>query len=169
VSLGDPFFIVGDIRLIETVSVAAATQTVTFSGLSGDSDHVYVLIYRVLANANGVLYIRPNGLQTNMEGTAVFVAASGAVSGATFSDGMRIIGLDSPNIVSGQVTFFADTGQDRTSVAIGARQETLDCRVEHQSCVWNETATAITSLDVHHSAASGINAGSVMSLYRARR
>jgi hypothetical protein len=156
------------LRLIETKAILAAVTSVTFSGLAGDSDGVYWLLFRCAGQGAGAsLFIRPNGISTNQDN--VVMQYNGAADAHATSADLRFAASDAANdIIIGHCLFFAATGLERGGVShnmsqVGAATDTLG---RAYAFIWNEAATAITSLEVHSTTASGLTVGSVLSLYK---
>lgn len=163
----------GKLTLVEHKLITSAVQTVTFSGLAGDTDKLYMLIISMKAGAAiPVMTVRPNGVSTNQYGqtanwngaaasagaiTELRLASAPANAGEVF--GLMLIGsVKVRNAVARIRHFLSWSGDELTDGTVANYQ--------HSYSVWNETATEITSLDVRASVASGIGDGSTLTLYK---
>lgn len=160
--------------LVEKQTITSAQTDVTFSGLDGDTDEVYLLIGRIVIPSAGSAPIftwQPNGITTNQScqwGYVGGILASGSASNLTLSDQsspgsfttfeVTIHAKKNPNSVAARRVytgmFFARYSSDTISspAFVGGQ--------------WAETSTNITSLVIHSSVASKIGDGSTLALYR---
>jgi len=112
---------VNGLELIETKLITTATGGLTFSGLDGDVDKCYKLIWNATAPSSGslpqYLIIQPNGQVAGAAGSVhdtLFINETvGGVQRFQFpSLRFATIGL-SPRVLGGELTFFAETGRTR--------------------------------------------------------
>lgn len=162
----------GSLVLVEHKLITSTQTTVTFSGLAGDTDKLYLLVYSLKAAAATLLDVRPNGLTTNQYGQ-IFQAGAASLSGAS-NTAWRTAGGSLP---AGAECFgFALIGASKLRNGVARIRhflsltggETTDGSVEWgwvQWAVWNETATELTSLDLVGSA-NAIGDGSTFTLYK---
>lgn len=168
----------GPWELIEQKTITSAVTSVTFSGLDGDADEIYLLIWQMKHPAGGVgaadMTVRPNGLTTNQTGVRVPMS-TGTVSASTRTvmdlgrvgqgDGEDGVGravfmaIKSINSVARRRQMFSESVEYLGSGPSTARWQA--------SSTWNETSTNITSLEIVSSVASAIASGSRFSLYKA--
>lgn len=158
--------------LVENIDVVAPATSVSFAtGVDGDTDEVYALVFRMIKAVVAAITVvlKPNGVTTNqvtkgtIDGTGV-----GTISTATLqivANGSGTTG----DVDHGLVTIDAKTGAVRTArmnslEAVGSSVYLIDAGMS-----WNETVTNITSLDVVCSVAAGIGAGSYFRLYKLRK
>ena len=155
----------GALELIEAWEVSAAATSHTFSGLDGDADGLYLIVYRILQGAAGsVTTCQPNGISSNQSTGGVY---SGAGVGTILTSALQIAGNSDSEI--GQCWFDAATGMDRTGRFnsfewTGGSPYMVDGR-----WLWLDDTTNITSLDIVASVASGIDAGSYVRLYKLKK
>lgn len=163
----------GALTLIEHTTIASNTQTVTFSGLDGNTDGEYLLITKLLNSSGAAPFyvIRPNAATTNYRSSQQYAQGNSFI-GANYTDKLVIAfananatwvqtkhtilprksasGVAQPLIYRGE--FMNDDG---TNVYVGSNGGR-----------WNETSTNTTSLDVRCESANGIGAGSELWLYK---
>lgn len=157
-------------ELIESVDVATDVSSVTFSGLSGDDDEVYLIVARIL-NGESVaksIYLEPNGVTQNQQSTRLRWTDS-----TTSVDGVNYLKLGSfgggSDVMQVDAIFFAKSGQNRTMRSNEVRESGTDGLGSIYSGVWFDTTTVVTSLEISSSSGSAIGAGSKLSLYKMRR
>lgn len=161
----------GALALVEAKIITSGVTDVTFSGLNGNADGIYLLQYAIKNGFAGTtLYsLQPNAVTSNMTYVQQFYNSGGAGYGggsvAYFS------GADSTDAASGYLTLFAkasinSVARDRffsshyTSLSGGVLQPVnFDVR-------WNDTSTNITSLVIHASQTNGIGDGTELRLYK---
>lgn len=154
----------GGFVLTDVQTVASATTSVTFTGLNGNTDIVYLLIGRIKnATGGGVRYDwLPNNLST---GQASFRGASSyatLVLGELAANGYvtfqaTIAAQANPHSVAFPRTYEGSTSEvttvpAATGGAIGG--------------IWTDTSTNMTSIVVTASVASGIAEGSMIALLK---
>ncbi len=117
---------VNGLELIETKLITTDTSGLTFSGLNGDVDKCYKLIWSTTAPSSGPIpqhfIIQPNGQVANTAGSfhdTLFVNENslGAVRFQFPELRFATIGL-SPRVNGGELTFFAETGRQRTYMSM---------------------------------------------------
>lgn len=161
----------GRLQLVERKQISANASTVTFSGLNGESDGSYILLWRMKNNgsAEALYEFRPNGATTNggsnrirfststsstSHSTAVFARCDPSQTSmgfASFLPARVIEGVSLPR-------YFISRELQRLSSATSFGTT--------YSGIWDETATDITSLEVNAGVTNGIGAGSTLALYR---
>lgn len=158
------------LQLIEKKTVAAATQSVTFSSLDGDTDEFYVLQIYVINGSGSTMNIelRPNGLSTNL------TYQVGTVSGGSFAGGSGGSGaiIDVTGSQQSYVTLFITASKTNAKPRFwhsnGIRHSGSGSLSAYFGAgVWNDTTTNITSLEVRSTVASGLGQNSILVLYRA--
>ena len=170
-ALGLPGAGAGMLELVESKDFGSAATSYTFSGLDGDTDEVYVLVFRVkkaVASAMNI-ELQPNAATTNQVSSGHFAGPSGA-SGVLNNTTLRLMedgDATNGNISAGVAVIEAKTGILRTmrcqwTVALASPA----VYSAHFAGVWNETATNITSLVFIASQTNGIGTGSYARLYK---
>ena len=164
----------GGLQLIETKDITVATNSITFSGLDGDTDLVYKLVYDFIGVGVGVTNytLRPNGITTSQGSIRHNFSSAGTHDVASFAD-LRFATIGTAH-TGGELMFHAETGRRRVyhaahtggGVVSGA---TAGVTARQWYGTWDETVTNITSLEIFASTASGIPIGSKWSLYRLTR
>jgi hypothetical protein len=154
--------------LIESQTLGSAVTEVTFSGLAGDTDYCYLLLWRV-ENTTGSgtnLSLQPNAVSSNQVSDAMSWDGTGDGHGTTAT--LRFAHVETTRVGMGRVLFMAATGLRRGGGSAQKRQSSVAANVQamDMAMLWNETATAITSLVVSASEAGSINTGSSFHLYR---
>jgi len=165
-------------QLIEVKDITTAATSVTFSGLDGDADGEYMLLYRIRkipATASIAFYtMRPNGISINQDTIRRAHSTSGANITSIFND-LRIAdgGFTAGVQQVGVLYLDAKTGTE-------ARQFLSDLnlfagavplingalRRDIYSGLWQDTTTNITSLDIVANFTNGIGIGSQFCLYK---
>ena len=169
----------GTFQLVQTQTVSGgAVQTVTFSGLDGNTDIRYFLFGRTRsAGASGTIVLRPNGAASTFSSRALIFDGTTTVIAATNTTGLLMYREVTPG--GNQGTFqFVLHAEVTTSPAFN-RHGYGQFQVRSESAAaanggttageWDETTTNITSLDIRHSAAGGIDNNSVFSLFRLKK
>ena len=165
----------GALALIETQTITSAVQDVTFSGLDGDTDGVYFLLYEIV-NSNGsqtAYTIEPNGGTSGLTSATNFWNSGGA--GVVGSSSWAIgINDSNPSLTTGSLTINAGStihsvGRLRTYHGQAFSNAGLSATASggnNFAGIWNDTSTNITSLVIHADHSSGIGDGSRLSLYK---
>jgi len=161
----------GALQLIEDQTLSAPATTLTFSGLDGDDDEVYLLKYKIVKGvvATVLTTLRPNGATTNQASRRTY---GGTASGNVNTTDIAIGGNGSAatdDVEVGECWIDAKTGTKRSfhgqwSQINGAGPTDLLWIIS--SSAWTDTAANITSLDVVSDQANGLGAGSYFRLYR---
>ena len=169
----------GGLELIETKIVGSPTGSLTFSGLDGDVDKCYKLIWSVTAPSSGgspqYFIIQPNGQVAGAAGSVhdTLFINDNSVGVARFQfPELRFatIGL-SPRVIAGELTFFAETGRLRTYMSLLNSSSTAGNGNQHWHGSWDDGAgdtINITSLVLNNLAGNSVayTVGSRFSLYR---
>jgi hypothetical protein len=161
-------------EVVEVKNITVDTTSVTFSGLNGDVDGEYMMLFRIRNVAptgpSQQYSVRPNGISTSQNTTTAFHSGTGA-NGITTSSDMRIFDAGSfgSKQAVGTFNFDAKTGTEArqliADISIWSNALTNNAR-DTISCVWTDTTTNITSLDIVASQGLGIAAGSQFCLYK---
>jgi hypothetical protein len=157
----------GGLVLIQVQSLSGDAATITFSGLNGDTDGVYLLEFRIdTTNATSGVFVRPNGATTNLSDSRFFPGGSdtsasewelyhNSGNAATLTGWMVVYA--SKSIQSVAHPRYSNFGliQDQSGIVpvTGAGK-------------WNESSTNMTSLVIFTNQATGIKAGSYAALYK---
>lgn len=166
----------GMLRLVESIEVTgAAVQSVTFSGLDGDTDEVYLLDGAwKCAGAPSHLQLRPNGGTANVQGS-VCQFQPGA-SGPPADLGAGVLGIARPAGAGTVRRFWCRIEASRYGATTYRRtwsQHADDNGTQGWAQfywgVWKDTATALSSIDVYATVAGGIDVGSKFYLYTLAR
>lgn len=161
--------------LIENKDIAAPATSVTFAGLNGDTDEVYLLVYRLVKNTAAVMLttLRPNGVTTNQRTTYNYSGwqGGGPVSGAFNITTMEIgaNGGASGALEFGHLWITAKTGFARMGHGHWAQSDGADLLSIVNAMHWTDTAANIVSLDVVADQANGIGAGSYFRLFKLKK
>lgn len=147
--------------LIDYVGTTAATSTVTFSNLRGDTDIEYILEAYIENNSGNAqdYFIRLNGSSADYDTVELFANGS-SVTTSTASTGLWIHG--SNNDGWSTTTLFAQSGQQRFSVTQNTRNANGHYRAFSGN--WSNTTDEVTALAIYN-ASSEIGAGSKFWLY----
>jgi hypothetical protein len=164
----------GALTLIEKKEILAAVTTVTFAGLDGNADGIYVLESHIVpaAAANSDYLLNPNGLTTNQAGTQMIFS----VGYSRFANTRMLIGSTVGGSGAGATgALFATTklwaraagpgavGLERRFLSVA---QYLGVTKAEATAGWTDTSTNVTSLVIEASTASNIGIGSTLSLYK---
>jgi len=153
-------------RLVETITVGATTQHITFSGLAGDSDGIYILegICMTAHVGHTTTYsLWPNSADPGAAATTWLLDITSAAP-SSVANILRIgSGTDTVGntFISGII--HPKSGHQRKFDFMTFRENTAG--IIHQ-CEWSNTANELTSLRLYSNRASGIKVGSKVSLYK---
>ena len=159
-------------QLVEEKIISTAVQSVTFSGLDGDVDEIYLITASIKKGSagGGSFFIQPNsdsGVNYSyqfLRGVNVTVSAGRATwTGLGFAvaqtTGYQGIGKGILMAKSGvQRHFLAERSGDMTGTTINDNLEI--------AWLWSNTGSNITSLLFSDSVANGIGIGSYITLYK---
>jgi hypothetical protein len=166
--------------LIQSQIVTGANvQSITFSGLDGDSDRLYLLKGKLIkgGGANGTVYnytLRPNNQTTNIAWQQFFPYrdSSGANGIAVSTDTTVYLGGSSYATADWNLVIHicAEKSVPRLFNIRSDRYTTNSTVVQYglgrYSARWNETSTNLTSLVIYCDQAGGIGVGSDFHLYK---
>lgn len=158
----------GGLVLVEKKLITSAVTDVTFSGLDGNTDEVYVLKARINVAVTSTFTVRPNGASTNLTIARLYNGGSDTSSTEWVCTGsiantevgwldITIHAKANPNSVATRRTMNGQSGMTASSAA---------SLIVNLAGVWNETSTNITSLVIHGVVASSIGDGSTFALYK---
>ncbi len=163
-------------ELVEKKDIASAVTSITFSGLDGDTDEQYMMLYRIRTPGATTLAftMRPNGITANQNTVIRTLSSSGTAATSVFPS-LRIVGGGTSIVKqwNGLLYFDAQTGTtarqffahntiriSSTSMGFGG------LRSDEVVGSWDDTTTNITSLDIVCDLTNGIGIGSQFSLYK---
>jgi len=172
VNNGTPISSGGGFALIETKRISAATTSVTFSGLDGDTDEAYYLTFRIkfVGGIGKRLDWRPNGLTTNQASDRHYHADNNTHTRESYTSlVMTYSGGTADVLATGSMLIEAKTGLGRSYTVQAMHSESGITHGMDVGGLWNETTTNLTSIDFVSSVANGIGADSVISLYKVKR
>lgn len=161
----------GALELIEKKVLGANATTVTFSGLNGDADGLYILDF-VFPESTGALEIeiRPNGVTTNLVCARSF---GGSSSGSVTDTKWMIFDTSAARFGSGRAWIQADSSLQRSYQAHCLSADIPDALagvfVDVYAGLWDDAATNITSLDIVADVANEIKAGAILALYKVKQ
>lgn len=162
--------------VLKTRSLQASNgQSLTLSGLAGDTDMRYIVHGRLLlpsATANTVT-VRPNGLNTNIYSRD---CANYASTGQNNDGRIAAIGsawTGSPLVMDIELRIRAATTQDGNACFVSwesfatliSSYSTFETYSFQTHAYWNQTASELTSLQIYSSNAGGILSGSELLCY----
>lgn len=165
------------LTLVQTQVIAVATNTITFSGLSGDTDGIYEFRFDCLAGvgatAGGQVVLTPNGITTNQYFQLEYLQGVSATPTPAYFGGAApmTVALSAKAgdtwTVSG--TMYPKTGLHRTVQTDWTAFDSsagAPVHVGFGAAYWYETVTAITSLTFAHATQNVFGANSICSLWR---
>lgn len=162
----------GGLQFVDKILVTSAQTSVTFSGLDGDADEVYLIQGRIIVPSGGTPWFtwQPNSITTNQTSVRFY-----ANNGSSATDGRNDLGIlqgVGGSTVSFYFTIWAKKNPNGQSAPRNyrgdwrARYGSNTEAVGTMSGEWNETSTNITSIDIVSDTASKIGNGSEFTLYR---
>lgn len=163
-------------ELVEKKDIISATTSITFSGLDGDTDKQYMMLYRIRTPGAAfiVFTMRPNGITANQNTIIRTLSSSGSAATSVFSS-LRIAagGTSIVKQWNGVLYFDAQTGttarQFVSETTLRLSNITMvfgGLRLDSYGGSWDDTTTNITSFDIVCDVANGIGIGSQFSLYK---
>jgi len=156
-------------QFVTKIEVDVNTTEVTISGLNGDEDVAYLLLFfsKNAAADNSLYYLRPNGLTTNLSYQRI--AGNGtsitAERGTTGEINQNYVGSTGFSVL----TMFAKSGRQRRWVVHNSIQTSGGVAEMLHVGVWGDTSTVITSLKIVASLANGIGADSEIIILKASK
>jgi hypothetical protein len=161
----------GAVSLVESITVGATTQDVTFSGLDGDADGFYMLTASVVHGTT------PNPVEFSLEPNSVAPTARSIgrvtdMNGVTTSfeaAGTAYCGACTLARITWRTFLHAESGRDRVwySDVVLYDDPLGDIQFQvNQTNIWDDDSSNITSLRIHADNASGIGAGSKFDLWK---
>jgi len=153
---------------LETIRIANTAQTsVTFEGLDGDVDGVYVIeAVTTPANSAKDVIIRPNGATSTYDTYSQFISAAG-VGEVAATNGFNTPNSDSTMIRSAStVRIMAKSGIARMYLSHGYHHNSTDNWMIVCGGHWTDTSSNITSLVITSDVTSGLGVGSEYRLYK---
>lgn len=162
----------GSLELVDDQTLSGAATSVTLSGLDGDTDEVYLLLYRIIKNVVATINtdLRPNGVTTNRTTYLDYIGSAGA--GAANTTDWHIGGNGSGGtggVEAGCLWLDAKTGARRTGCGEWVISDGGTHQIVRFMIDWTDTAANITTLDVVCDQANGFGAGSFFRLYKVNR
>ncbi len=164
--------------LIETKDITAATTSVSFTGLNGDVDKYYQIVYviekPITTASNSSYVLRPNGISTNQNTIERNFSSSGGVGTNLFSD-LRLAGggLQANIQMLGSFFFEAQTGNlirqmmgSKNTFSTGQLFNFGRVARVVSASIWEDSTTNITSFDIVANFANIMGVGSTFSLYK---
>ncbi len=161
----DPANLPGSLMLIEKKTVPSDTDTLSFTGIDGDADGSYLLVFQLIKGAAGFItyVIRPNGLTTNQKS---YYNTLGVSTSTTTDMQIASSGGSIGDKVRGDCFIDALTGAFRTGRGEDNQYSAGTIYKTIRTQIWDDDSTNITSIDIVADTAAGIKAGSVFTLYR---
>lgn len=164
----NPTISAGGLVYVGSVTLLAPAATISVPSLNGNAHKNYLFVGRIIPDGTGDIYVRPNGVTTDLVSTGV--TTRGGADSST--DSPTLLHLGSMGTGAGgrasfEMLFHAATGfggRDARSRHTSWRA-TLglhDC--QQQSMLWQEDATNLTSMEFFGTANFGI--GTKIEVYR---
>lgn len=159
-------------ELVGETTISSATNTYTFSSLTGNTAEVYRLSFNIVNDQAGasLYYLRPNSDNGANYGYQYLRGNGSTISATRATENNFLLGENTTQnyVCSGELLLYAKSGYVRTNIHTRASSITsttvgiFDLFGES----WNNTADGITSLVVVSNTASGLGVGSYLALYR---
>ena len=162
-------------RVIETQTLTGEATTVSFTGLSDATyDPVAYVIHAHIIGGSGAqayVYMRPNGVTTNMGGHLHYDL--GGTPQATFVSSMQVGSTSTVGVGAGlEITFYPRLGRGGR-IAFSRQYARIFSDLpsdvfQHGGFIWTDDTDPVTSIDLVASGANAFGIGSVFSLYVVR-
>lgn len=147
------------------LSVAAQSMSVTFNGEADAIYDVSIVVVEATGSGDANLYLRMNGLTTNLVGNFVLGTGADAVVAAHSTTELFIVTARSGREAHVNGTLICPTGRLRSFTGIGVTADASDLvSVFSVGGMWDVTTPAMTSLTVYSSVAASVGPGSYISL-----
>ncbi len=157
-------------------TVAYGITSKTFSGLTGNTDLLYIVKARVIAgNGAADCFVRPNNVSTadNYGYQYIYGADTTVAAAKGTTTGLWKIGASgaTSDISLGEMLIYSKSGYVRTALidVTNSIATTTVGQISIWGESWNNTADEITSLVVGSTAANGLGVGTVLELYALRK
>jgi len=163
----------GGLTLVENKVITTSTNAVTFSGLDGNTDVYYRLIYKIFLGASGNLssvLLKPNSQNSNLTSYKTRANSGGQATGNTGDWPLSLDPISAGGFLSGDVVIHAacsvnGVAQQRTCIAhLVGSANTIE--IGYFAGKWNETSTNMTSLQITSGGTVDIGDGSQFALYK---
>jgi len=162
---------VPSIRLVKTTTIPVGGDTTSVSlPIDGEIYHMLIIKMRAVNNtAGGAIYmVRPNGISTGYGYERIYGNTTTPTSNqnSTYT-GIIITGARAGEVGYGSVTTDLRSGTERfaeSNYVYGVVGTALQYSFWQHS-IWNDSTTAVTSLEIVSSYALGISAGSRIDIY----
>ena len=144
-------------RLIYETDLTSTQDSITVSGLDGNTDKEYMIVTRIVSATSGCSYgIRPNNISSNSFGSIVSGSMGGGPTYFTSRDTVQtFMNIGSNGSSAGNTAYFhgfifAKTGVSRMllgNASTGMAPSSISITdTQTRPTVWNDTTTNITSL-----------------------
>jgi len=160
---------------IYSTTLTEATNSITISGLDGNTDEEYKLIVRGRYNTDAVIFILNlnNDTGENYGQQNIQAINTALTAKRSSSETYIVLGVgEALNDISFSDTLiYAKSGKIRTSISTWACNVagTTIGRLRIQAQSWNNTADNITSMVISTIGTNGMIAGTVIELYKKRK
>jgi len=158
-------------RLAYSTTLTEAATSVTISSLTGDTDVVYRLKIRVVADDQNTR-IRPNNDTGENYGYQLLAGQDTASSASRATDEIGLVvnyaGGAAGSVYAGEMLIYAKSGYVRPVICESMDRviTTSVLRVNLWGQVWNNTADEITSLVVVAGGTNNLKVGTVIELWK---
>jgi microcystin-dependent protein len=156
-------------EFIEKKEITVAATDVTFAGLDGDTDKLYMMVYHYVPGTAAVqeIQLQPNGLTTNQSARQVQFGAT-YVQALTNRWNMANGSVPAGPHCSGILYVWARrTGPGATTIRRSFMASwTISSDGFRTSGEWTDSGPNLTSLNIHSLVTSGIGIGSTFTLYK---
>lgn len=163
--------ILGPMQLVATKELVADADSITFDGLNGDDDGLYLLEYSILQGVAALIsyQIQPNGITANQTYLSTSIGGAGAVWGPYASASyleFAISGGLVGALITGRTRMDPKTGKARFGNSEDVEFDGTKAYLTEHAFVWDDSATVITSLVLAASVPGAYKAGTKVSLYK---
>lgn len=152
-------------------TLTGAATNVTISGLTGNTDTIYHIVYRIVsgsASATNYLFQLNADTTTSNYSTQTLAASSTTVAGArstSYAGALCGTSLGAAQVVTGETIIFAKSGTKRGTLTNYIYFEGSDICVANAASNWTNTADEVTSIVLNSSVASGLAAGTRIQVF----
>ena len=154
-------------ELIDSHVSSSDEASFSFTGLDGDTDLIYKLVYDIRTPNGVTVYydLRPNGLTTNLE--TQMMAGTGTSSAISELANHLAISFTNNERSVGEMTIAASAGAMRATAGFDCRASApIDSVALVYGGIWNDTSTNITSFTIAVSTGNNILQNSRFYLYK---
>lgn len=153
----------GALQFVDEVVLASPADVLSFTGLDGDTDNTYKLVFSLLWAASARADLQINGAATNLSFAQAYNGG-----GASATPGIMVDTIASGDSLSGFLILPATSAHGLRRAATGTFCETYSGTpfVISSAIQWSDTSSNITALSIQGNASNCFDTGSYAQLYK---